>query len=111
MNKKYRLSVSFLITVLLLLGWLFLIYGFGDTVYRHDSSYGLSKGFKGYVFAHKVLLKNVITGYEKERVLKMIKIEAAKPENKETELKIDDNSIIFGEIKFIFKDGKVINVE
>ena len=110
-SKKSRLSVSFWINILLLIGWLFLIYGYVDMLFRYDGTSGLSKGFEERVFAHKVLLKTVISGYEKDRVLEMIKKETAKPENKEMELKVDDDSIVFGNIKILFEDGKVTNVE
>jgi len=110
-SKKNWLIFSVLMNVLLLIGWLFLMYGTISMIYRYDSFSGTSGSYDLHVLAQKVLLESVIEGYEKERVLEMVKKEAAKPENKEMELKISDNSIIFGKIKIVFEDGKVKNVE
>ena len=63
------------------------------------------------VFAQKVLLNSIIKEYEKERIVAMLEKEAAKPQNGNIKLKIDDNIIIFGGIKFIFENGKIKHVE
>jgi len=112
-NKESRLTISVWANKLLLAGCLLLanVLFIKTIFYSNKSIRPDAINSVRSVLIRKVLLKSVIDGYEKERVIAMLEKEATKPQNENVKLKIDDNVIVFGEIKFLFENGKLTDIE
>jgi len=112
-NKESRLTISVGVNKLLLMGCLLLanMLLIKAAFYTDKSAQITAIHHYKMVSVQKALLESVISGYEKEHLIGMLKKEAAKPQNENIELKINDNAITFGKIKFILENGKVTHVE
>jgi hypothetical protein len=66
---------------------------------------------KRNISAQKALLKTLIYDHEKESVIARVKRELEKSENSKIELKINETSLVFGETKITFENGRVKDIE
>jgi hypothetical protein len=56
-------------------------------------------------------MKMLLHGYSKERAIALVKQGIWKLDNKEIALQINDDMLVFGEVKIILEEGKVVDVE
>lgn len=103
--------MSICFNIALFVGGLFFAYNFidlyGKALYRYDSLLILTKN----ISAQEVLLKTLIQGYSKEKIINLIKNGIDKSGSRETKLKIFDDSLVFGETKIVFENEKVKDIE
>jgi hypothetical protein len=109
---KNRLFVSsILLNIALCVGCLFFGYNFIDSYGRSAYRYDEFIIFSENISAQNILLKTLIKGYSEEQVLAIARNEIEKYENKEMELRADNNSITFEGLKIILKNRKAVDIE
>jgi hypothetical protein len=110
-NPTKQLLISIILNILLCIACLFIAYSFiglfGKNLYGYDSLLSLTRNISD----QEVLLKTLIQGYSKEKTISLIKKGIESSNGVETELKIYDDSVVFGETKIIFEDERVKDIE
>jgi hypothetical protein len=111
MKMKKNTIISSLINILLFAGCLYFSYLYLDSYIRSAYTYDSLLAISNSITEQEFLLKTILQGASKEKVLAMTKEVVGQLEDGEAKLIVSSDSITFGETKILFEHEKVVGVE